>query len=512
MPPANLPVIVGVGQYVNRSRDLSDAREPLEMMDIVARAAQEDAGVQGLPAGRRGLLARIDSLQVVNIIAWPYADTPALLAERLDARPAHRIYTTVGGDTPQRIINSTAERIARGDTRLALLCGAEVLHSVPRARKEGFRLPWQRRGVPQEMVGDARNGANEMETRHGAVMPSRIYPLFENALRAHLGLSIEEHRRRLGDLCQRLSAVAADNPYAWFQQALTAEEITTVSPDNRMICFPYPKRMNAIIEVDQAAAVIMTGSQTARELGIPEDRWVYLWGCGDADDKWFVSDRINLFSSPAMGAAASRALEMAGLSVDEIDFFDLYSCFPSAVQLAMGELGLPFNESRPLTVTGGLPYAGGPGNNYVMHAVATAVARLRQNPSQKALITGLGWFVTKHSAGVYSAQRPPQGRWQRTDPEDDQAQLEAMESPPTVERAEGPASVESYAVLFNREGEPEQGIVIGRLGGGEKPGARFIANTPPDSDLLWSMTRKEFVGTSGRVRQEAESGRNIFRP
>jgi acetyl-CoA C-acetyltransferase len=505
MSAVNLPVIVGVGQHVNRSRDLAAAREPLDMMDIVARAAQDDAGVNGL-------LSHIDSLQVVNIIAWPYTDTPGLLAERLGARPAHRIYTTVGGETPQRLINETAERIVRGETRLALLCGTEVLHSVRRARKEEFRLPWHPRGMPREMVGNARNGFSEAEARHGSAFPPNVYPLFENALRAHLGLSIKEHSRRLGDLCQRLSAVAARNPYAWFQESLTADEITTVSPGNRMICFPYPKRMNAIIEVDQAAAVIMTGSETARELGIPEDRWVYLWGCGDANDKWFVSDRVNLNSSPAMRAATGRALSMAGQTVDEIDFFDLYSCFPSAVQLAMQGLGLPFDDSRPLTVTGGLPYAGGPGNNYVMHAAATAVDRLRENPDEKGLITGLGWFFTKHSAGVYSARRPPNERWQRTDPESDQARLEAMESPPAMERPEGPASVEGYTVQFNREGEPELGIVIGRLGDEENPGARFIANTPPDSDLLRSMTREEFVGAPGRVSHESQSGRNIFRP
>ncbi len=505
MSAANLPVIVGVGQYVNRSRDLTDAHEPLATMEIAARAAEDDAGVQGLLSG-------IDSLQIVNIIAWPYQDAPGLLAERLAARPAHRIYTTVGGETPQRLINETAERIVRGESRLALLCGAEAMSSVPRARKQGFKLPWHRRGVAQEMTGDSRAGVSDVEARHGVVMPSRVYPLFENALRAHLGLSIEEHGRRLGDLCQRLSAVAADNPYAWFREALTAEQIRTVSPDNRMICFPYTKRMNAIMEVDQAAAVIVTGSQTARELGIAEDRWVYLWGCGDANDKWFVNDRIDLHSSPALRAATSRALGMAGLTADETDFFDLYSCFPSAVQIAMGELGLPFDDPRSLTVTGGLPYAGGPGNNYVMHSVAAAVARLRQNPSEKGLITGLGWFVTKHSAGVYSALRPPSERWQRTDPQTDQERLETMVSPPTVERPEGPASVESYTVLFNREGEPEMGIVIGRLGDGEKPGARFIANTPADRDLLWSLTRQEFVGACGRVSHDAQSGRNVFHP
>ncbi len=505
MPAPNLPVIVGVGQYVNRSRDLSEAREPLDMIDTVARAAQDDAGVQGL-------LPRIDSLQVVNIIAWPYPDTLGLVAERLGARPAHRIYSTIGGETPQRLINETAERIVRGETSLALLCGAEVLHSVRRARKEGVKLPWHKRGVPREMVGDNRIGFSEVEARHGAVMPSRVYPLFENALRAHLGLSLEQHRQRLGALYQRLSTVAADNPYAWFPDPLSAEEITTVSPDNRMICFPYTKRMNAIMEVDQAAAIIVTGSRTARELGIPEDRWAYLWGCGDANDKWFVSDRIDLHSSPAIRTATGRALGMAGLTADEIDFFDLYSCFPAAVQLAMGELGLAIDDARPLTVTGGLPYAGGPGNNYVMHSVATTVARLRENPEAAALVTGLGWFASKHSVGVYSARRPPGERWQRTDPEADQVKLEAMESPPAVEQAEGPASVESYTVQFGREGDPELGIVIGRLGDGEKPGARFIANTPPDSDLLWAMTRQEFIGTSGRVHHDAGSGRNVFQP
>ena len=505
MSSANLPVIVGVGQYVNRSRDLADAREPLDMMEIVARAAQDDAGVQGL-------LARIDSLQIVNIIAWPYLDAPGLVAERLGASPAHSFNSAVGGDTPQRLINNTAESIVRGDTRLALLCGAEVLASTRRSRRAGAKLPWHERAVPKQMVGDNRTGFNEAEARHGAVMPTRVYPLFENALRAHLGLSIEKHRQRLGALCQRLSAVAAQNPYAWFPNALTAEEIAGVSTDNRMICFPYPKRMNAIMEVDQAAAVIMTGSHTARELGIPEDRWVYLWGCGDANDKWFVSDRINLHSSPAIRAATGRALSMAGLTVDDIGLFDLYSCFPAAVQLAMGELGLTLDDPRPLTVTGGLPYAGGPGNNYVMHSVAAAVARLREDPKARALLTSLGWFVTKHAAGVYSAGRPPTESWRRTDPQIDQAALEKMESPPTVEQADGPASVESYTVQFNRDGEPELGIIIGRLGDGEKPGARFIANTPPDTDLLWAMTREEFIGASGQVSREAESERNVFRP
>ena len=266
--------------------------------------------------------------------------------------------------------------------------------------------------------------------------------------------------------------------------------------------------MNAIMEVDQAAAVIMTGSETARELGIPEDRWVYLHGCGDAIEKWFVSERVNYHSSPAIRAATQRALGMAGIGADDVATFDIYSCFPSAVQMGLDALGVKPDDPRPLTVTGGLPYAGGPGNNYVMHSVATMAQRLRESPDDYGLVTGLGWFATKHSAGVYGA-RPPEGDWQRTDPAADQREIDAADSPPFVEQADGDATVETYTVIFNRDGEPEQGIVIGRLTDrGLAP--RFFANTPPDRDLMLAMTREEFVGRPGRVR--SEDGRNVFEP
>jgi acetyl-CoA C-acetyltransferase len=497
----NHPVIVGVGQLTNRSERVEDAIEPAAMMERCARAAEEDAGMPGL-------LAQVDSVQVVGIISWQYADAPGVLAERIGARPAHRLYSSVGGETPQRLVNETAQAVAEGRTRLALIAGAEAMNSRRLARKTGARFDWPR-GNPEAIVGEMRMGFSETEARHGATLPTRIYPLFENAIRAHLGESIEEHQRRLGALCERFSRTAASNPYAWFPEARRAEEITATGPDNRWICFPYPKLMNAIIEVDQAAALIVTGSETARELGIPEDRWVYLWGCGDANDKWYVSERVNYHSSPGIRAATERALGMAGINVNDIGAFDLYSCFPSAVQLALDALGLKPDDPRPLTVTGGLPYAGGPGNNYVGHSIATMAQRLRERPSEYGLVTGLGWFATKHSAGVYSARRPSRP-WKRTDPALDQAKVEAMESPPFEEQPYGPAVVETYTVAFGREGEPEQGIVIGRLGDGTGP--RFFANTPADPAQLWAMTREEFVGRRGTVEPDPATGRNVFTP
>jgi acetyl-CoA C-acetyltransferase len=496
----NYPVIVGAGQLTNRVKSLDDALEPVELMVRAARTAAEDTGVPGL-------LSKADSVQVVNLFSWPYPDAPGLLAEKIGAAPSQKMYTAVGGETPQRLVNQAGQDIVEGRVRIALLAGAEAMASRSLARKQNAQLPWPVRGNPEHVSGDKRNGFTDVEARHGAVMPTRMYPLFENAIRAQAGRTVGEHQQWLGELCARFTKVAAANPHAWFPEERSADEITTVGPRNRWVCFPYPKLMNAIIEVDQGAAVIVTGSETARELGIPEEKWVYLHGCGEAVDKWFVSDRVNYHTSPAIKAATSRALGMAGIAAREIDFFDLYSCFPSAVQLAMDALGLRSDEARPLTVTGGLPYAGGPGNDYVMHSIATTVERLRANPGQMALVTGLGWFATKHSAGVYSTQRPS-GEWSRTDPAIDQAAVDAGESPQFLAYAEGPGRIETYTVAFNREGEPELGLVVGRLDSGE----RFFANTPADADLLWSMTREEYVGRRGSVAHDAATQKNIFRP
>ena len=500
MTSTNYPVIVGAGQLTNHPKAIDQTLEPLAMMERVAREAENDAGA---PA----LLEKVDSVQIVNFMSWSYADAPRMLAQRIGAEPNHTVYSSIGGETPQRLVNETAQAIVGGRIDIALLAGAEALESRRLARKLEAQLPWSQRGTPQRMDGENRPEFNEVEARHGATMPTRVYPLFENAIRARLGLSIEAHQNRLGELCSRFAAVAANNPYAWFQVEHSPEEIVSVRADNRMVGFPYPKLMNAIIETDQAAALIMTGSRTARELGIPEDHWVYLRGCGDATDKWFVSERLNYHSSPAIRAATQRALGMAGIPLDDVARFDLYSCFPSAVQMGLDALGLRPDDPRPLTVTGGLPYAGGPGNNYVMHSIATMIQHLRESAGEYGLVTGLGWFATKHSAGVYSS-RPPQGDWRRTDPAVDQREIDAAKSPPFIERAEGEATIETYTVVFNRDGEPEQGIVIGRLDNGS--GERFFANTPPNRDLMLAMTREEFVGRLGSVR--TEDGRNVFEP
>ncbi len=491
-----LPIIVGVAQLVQRAEHPAEAREPLDLMAEVAQAAATDAQA-------KGLVERADSVQVVNCVSWAYQDAPSLLAETIGAHPREKVYTAVGGNTPQWLVGRTADAIARGDVRLALIAGGEAMRSRVRWRDSG-ELRWRRWAAPQTMLGDTRAGVNDIEAKHGAHIPARIYPLFESAIRAHRGRSIAEHQRHLGELCARVSRVAAENPYAWFPQARTAEEITTVTAENRMICLPYPKFMNAIMEVDQAAAVIMTSVAAAQELGIPRDRWVYLWGCADAIDVWYFSERASFHASPALALAGRRALEMAGLTIADIDWFDLYSCFPCAVELACDALGIAEDDPRPLTVTGGLPYFGGPGNNYNMHAIAAMAERLRREPERKGLISAMGWYVTKHSLGVYSGA-PPEHEWRRRDSPEVQAELDAAPHPIVAEAPEGRSTVEAYTVGFDRSGEPQAAIVVGRLG----EGSRFIANTAPDRDLLLWMTEEEMVGRQAIVRQDPEKGNNL---
>jgi acetyl-CoA C-acetyltransferase len=337
-------------------------------------------------------------------------------------------------------------------------------------------------------------------------MPGQIYPLFEIALRAALGESSDAHRRRIAALSASFARVAADNPLAWFRDGKTAAEIGTVGAENRMIAFPYPKFMNAIMEVDQAAAVVMTTAATARALAVAPGRAVYLHGGGDTHDIWFLKDRVDYHSSPGMAAAYQAALTQAGVTPEALGPVDLYSCFPVAPQFGARLLGLPCDGSRTLTVTGGLPYFGGPGNDYAMHAIATMVERLRRAPDALGLVSGLGWYMTKHAVGIYGAA-PPTRPWQRIagEREEAQARIEALPHPAYVPTAEGPARVETYTVLHDRDGAAVDAIVIARL----ESGARTFANVGPDPDTLAVLAAREMVGAPGRVA--TAGGRNRFR-
>ncbi|GBD26753.1 hypothetical protein HRbin30_02095 [bacterium HR30] len=498
-----IPVLIGGGQVTQRNADPKEAQEPLGLMATAAERAAEDAGL------RVAELAKLDLVAVVNILGWSYANPPGALAARFEAKPSHLWYSTLGGNTPQWLVNEIAARIAAGEVQFALLAGAEALATLQRARRAKVPVQWSTGEAPGQraptILGSNRPGSNDVEMAHGMTLPVVVYPLFENALRVHYGHSLEGHRRYLGELCARMTEVAASHPYAWFPVQRSAEEIVTPSKDNRMVSYPYTKYMNAIIEVDQGAALLLTSVAQAKKLGVPHDRWVYLWGSADTQDHWFVSERVNYWSSPAIRVAAGEALRMAEWSLSEIEFFDLYSCFPCAVQIGRDALGLSKHDPRPLTVTGGLPYFGGPGNNYVTHAIATMLDVLRRHPGKRGLVSGLGWYVTKHSIGLYSTEPPPRP-FSRRDPSQYQQEIDCMARPELALRPCGRGKVETYTIVHDRDGAPVRGIVIGRLADGH----RFLANLQGDTEALAQWEQQELIGVEGEVRSQEPV--NLFLP
>jgi acetyl-CoA C-acetyltransferase len=508
------PVLIGAGQFTYRGA-FDRSPSPLSMIQIAARRAAEDAGLDAAD------LAGLDALAVVGFtvdaggalqqLPFPrLKNPPAALARALGAAPDYAVYTHMGGNTAQQLVNALCERIARGQSELALAVGAEFLGALMKRMRAGSGFDDFETGgdddAPPARFGDDRPGVTPYEAAHGLGRPVNTYPLFENALRARDGRSLEAHQRRLGALFAPFTKVAAANPEAWFPVERTAEELITVNDRNRMVGFPYPKYLNAIMEVDQSAGVLIASVRKARELGVPEDKWVYLHGCADAADLWNPLDRQDFHSSPAIRMTGRRALEMAGASLNQIDFIDLYSCFPVAVEIAAEELGLALDDPRGLTVTGGLPYAGGPGNNYAMHSIAVMLQKLRARPGSRGLVTANGWFLTKQSVGVYSTT-PVEGEWVREDPAVIQRIVDALPHPEVVERPDGAATIETYTVVHGRDGYL-MGIVVGR----DENGRRFVANTHQDEPTLRGLEAVESVGRTGRVGRSEDDSRNLFIP
>lgn len=488
MNSERMPILVGAGQIVQREAPPEEALGPVDMMVHCARAAAQDAHLS--PAA----LGQIDALGVVDVLGGQYKDVAGLLNERLGLHPSDVHCPPVGGNTPQYLVNRAAARIAAGESRMALIAGAEALATLAKSSQTRVPPAWAARdGVvagtkPPDFVGSAK-----WEIPYGFLPPVSVYPHFETALRAHYGHSVEAHQRHLGELFSRFTEVAAANPYAWFRKVRSAGEIATDAPDNRYVGYPYTKYMNAHIRVDQGAALLMTSVAHAKKLGVPMEKWVYLHGCGDANDHWYVTNRANLHSSPAIAAIGRHALGMARLDIGQIAHLDLYSCFPSAVQIGRDALGIAPGDPRPLTVTGGLPYHGGPANNYVTHSIATMMERLRGDAGAFGLCTALGWYITKHAIGIYST-RPVEGEWRRSRPEAIQAEVDALSSVEVELQPSGPATVESYTVIHGRGG-PEKAVVIGRL----ENGKRFLAHTPDDPSLWAAMMKDEMVGRRGKV-------------
>lgn len=443
------PVLVGQAQVAQHENTITNARGPIELMGQAIREASNDAGIANL--GNPHIIRVIRSLSTRE-------PNPARSIARTLGITAERYYNTPhGGNLPQSLVNKSALEIQRGEADLIVLTGGESTRSRRRARQAEQQLDWM--SASAESVNDDAPfvDAEDLVMNHDIelalkiMLPIEIYPMFETALRFAAQRSIEQNQIFISELWSKFSEVARSNPHAWLQTAYSAQTIRTATAANRMVGFPYTKLMNSNNDVDMSAALIMCSVEKAQALGVPRDRWIFPHAGTDCHEHNFISQRQSFTDTPAIRMGGERVLELAGTSLDNIEFIDLYSCFPSAVQLGAQSLGLSLE--RQLTITGGLSFAGGPFNNYVMQAIATTMTKLREKPEAKGFIWANGGYATKHAFGVYGTQPSPQG-FTHDSP---QAQIDALPKrtvTPTAD-AGGPATIEAYSVMYGRSGNPE---------------------------------------------------------
>ena len=473
------PVLVGAAQISQRPDDLDDAVEAVELMRRTVVEAAIDADMPEL-------LRRLDLVAVVYG-AWKYPDPGRLIADAVGSPQARSLMSFHGGNTPQSMVNAVARRIAAGELAVAAITGAEAIWSGRRRRQAGLGDNRTEQDAPTaERFGADVPMSTDVERARGLEQPINHYPIFESAIRADRGWTNDEHRDVISRLWAGFNTVAAANPHAWSPTPMTAAEIREASPANRMVGWPYTKAMNSNWDLDQGASLLLCSVAAAEAAGVPRDRWVFPLAGTDAHDTYTVTGRRDLHSSPAIAAAGRRLGELAGRAPAEADHVDIYSCFPSAVQVGVAELGLDLE--RQLTVTGGLPFAGGPLNNYVTHSIATMVGVLRNDPGSLGLITANGGYLTKHALGFYSTEPPADGfRW-----DDVQDEVDAAGSTVDDTGHVGAVTVEAATVMHDRSG-PSRGLAALRTGRGRTWGWSTEATT------MSELMADDIVGRTGTV-------------
>jgi acetyl-CoA C-acetyltransferase len=491
MPPTphsedRIPVIIGVGEIIDRPKEIATGLEPLALLEQALKRAEQDSG------GR--WLGEIGSLDIVNFLSWRYRDPAAELGARLGIKPAHAYYGPVGGESPIRYLHEAAQRIARGECSVAAVCGAEAQSTATKAERAGVTLPWTpfAHDVPEPKRGAAFQ--KPAAVKLGVFRPVTVYPLYEAATAAHWGQTPREAMAESGRLWSTYSNIATQNPHAWLKRRYNAAEITTPGPDNRLIAWPYTKLMVANPTVNMGAAVLMTSLAKARAAGIAEDRLIHVWGGAAAEEPRDYLIRDQFFESHAQNAVLGAVMDLAGGNGSAFDAIELYSCFPCVPKMARRTLGLGA-DLQP-TVTGGLTFFGAPLNTYMTHAACAMVRKLRGG-ARLGLLYGQGGFVTKHHALVLSRQAPPAPLAQDTSVQAE-ADRHRGAVPDFVTEAGGKGSIESFTVIYGRNGDVEHGVVMLRTA----ENARALARVPAADGVtlahLLNLDRTP-VGSSGTI-------------
>ena len=482
----HIPVIVGVGEIVDRPKDIAAGLEPLTLLEHALKRAEADSGAK--------LLGEIGSLDVVNFLSWRYRDPEKQLAARIGAKPAHLYYGPVGGESPIRYLHEAAQRIARGECRVAAVCGAEAQSTATKAQRAGIDLPWTpfARDVEEPKRGAAFQ--KPLAVTLGVFRPITVYPLYESATSAHWGQTPREALKESGELWSTYARVASENPNAWLKKRFTAAEITTPSPENRLIAWPYTKLMVANPTVNMGGALLMTSLAKARAAGVPEDRLIYLLGGASAEEPRDYLVRDQFYESHAQTAVLKAVMDLVEGDGRKFDAIELYSCFPCVPKMARRTLGLG-PDVQP-TVAGGLTFFGAPLNTYMTHAACAMVRKLRSG-AKLGLLYGQGGFVTKHYGLVLSREASKEALKQESSVQQE-ADRHKRAVPDFVTEATGKGKVESFTVIYRGNGEVEQGVTMLRTEDDRRTLGRAPASDEKTLTHLRNMDRSP-VGTLGEI-------------
>jgi acetyl-CoA C-acetyltransferase len=474
---ARTPVLVGVAAVTQREDDPSRAREPVELMIAALEGAAADAGA-------RALLARADSIRAPRGF-WDYPDPCRIIAQRFGASAARTEVAEVG-ILQTSLFGRAAQDIAGGRADVVLITGGEAHYRSLRASLTGQEAPLTRQaGVePDSVLRPAQDIIDQLEIQHGLVTAVSHYAMIENALRAAEGRSIDGHRRELAELEAQMSRVAAANPDAWNRNAVDAEMVMRAP----MLAFPYTKLHVSQWNVDQAAGLILCSVETASALGVPRERWIFPLAVAESNYMLPLTRRRLLHRSPGFALAGARVLQRIGRRVADVNHLDLYSCFPAAVRVQMRELGIA--PDRSPTVCGGMVFAGGPLNNFVLQSQVKMAQVLRADPGSVGLVTAISGMITKQGVTAWSTLPPEDGFFFDDVSIDAAAQTESVELRP---EASGPATILTYTVVYQR-GTPERAIVLCQL----EDGRRTLADSR-EPELMNALMQEEYCGRAARI-------------
>lgn len=471
----NNPIIVSAAAIKQKIEDPRTAKEAAQLMADCCRAA---AAKIDCPA----LLSECEEISVPQGM-WGYQNPAGLIKADIGNSCASTVFAKIGV-LQQGLFNRACQRIQDGEIDIAIVAGGEAKYRNLQAMIQGVEVSdSESLEVADTVIEPDEELWLAAESNAGLGMPVGYYALMDSAWRHRHGKSVEQHRDEVAELYQRLSETAMANEQAWTRSGVEAEFIRNPSKKNPMLAYPYTKLHNSSWNVDQASALIFCSIKKARALGIDEKHWIYPASSTESNLMQAVSSRDDLSRSFGAFHAGKKALSLANIDINDVDCVELYSCFPIAVLGFAEELNIL--ARKDLTVTGGMPFAGGPLNNFVLQSTVRMLEVMQQQQKNYGLVSNVSGLNTKQAFSLYS--REPRAFVMA-----DVTAAVIADSPQreVLEDYSGAATIVAFTVLYDKQGA-ERLLVIA-----ENAAQQRCLAYSQDTSLIEYALAHDLIGTA----------------